>query len=574
MSLLFFLRGAAVPSANFPAADITVGRTSQQSDYRLSLAIEHADGSTTRWGPGEIDGADIPTDLEFSTSMPGGFKDMQSSLLRRIDRDYPDQNLLDTVRVLGPGNETAWEGRMTMFPRQHGDQYTVQPGAEGWVAHLRDDETFSMIYVDRSLDGWGPPSRSRRSVLLAAGRGVLDSRVEPDITNGLPALTLPFFLDGSKPIVEPWYDAGPGNLLGELYIDWTTTSWGTTASDANWQIRVYSSSDDALSASTDLVGSSLNQSVLLGAQYVTVGTARRYVLLEAFYDATTSSAPTTERQATFRKVTVYGDHDLTQVGDAPGGFYGGDIIEHALAAAAPRLVLGDIDQGSVIIAHLVFRDPTQVEEVVRQVTDYEAKDWGVYDRREFFWRDPDPDRCCWQARLDEGARPSFDGPAGQTLLNGVFVVYKDPAGTTHTVGPPGSNAETTDSTLADSDSSNPATALGIRKWAKLNLDVPTTEDNAIFVGAAWLADRLSPQRRGSVTLTGTVTHPTKGRRPVWAVRSGDYIQITDSGNNAQRRIIETRYDHATRTNTLTLDNADTAVEALIQRFGLAVAGVI
>src|SRR5215207_114690 len=106
--------------------------------YRLALSVTHADGRITRWGPDDPAWS-VPTGLSFGTSIPGGFKDGTCALLRRLDRDYPDEALFDSVRVYGPGNETAPGGGMAQLPGQHGDQFGGHPGGVGGVAHLEDD---------------------------------------------------------------------------------------------------------------------------------------------------------------------------------------------------------------------------------------------------------------------------------------------------------------------------------------------------------------------------------------------------------------------------------------------------
>lgn len=535
--------------------------------YSLSLQVTHADGSTTRWGPDEVEAKNIPGDLEFSTSMPGGFGDIQSPLLRRIDTDYPDQNLLDNVTALGTGNEVAFDGRMAQFPRTHGDQFSVTAGGEGWVAHLRDDETFSMIFADRGLDGWRSMSRTRQLVLIAT-RTLSEWSSTADVTTALPALVAN--LQGTTPHAESWYDAGPGNLISSIYYDATFSGNG-----GNYTAKINSEAGD----DADTGGSSTGNIAATGTASGTLAitTAVRYALAQYALTSLAVSTGTTSLGA-LRYLTVFGNHALTKQGTAPNqGFYGGDILAYTLAAVCPKLTYttgsgGSIEQGTFVIPHLVFREATTAEDVVRQVTDYQAMEWGVYEDREFFWRTPDPDRVCWQARLADGAEPGFDGPAAQTLLNGVFVTYQDQAGVTHTVGPPGSNAEVTDSSLADPSSTNPATLSGIRKWQKLDLGVPTSSAGAITVGSVWLADKLSPQRRGSVSLTGMVSHPTKGPRPSWCVRAGDWLQITDSNNSAQRRIVETRYHHSTRTVDCTLDNVSASVASLMARFAVVLTG--
>ncbi|HVJ27608.1 MAG TPA: hypothetical protein VM493_08685, partial [Vicinamibacterales bacterium] len=199
---------------------------------------------------------------------------------------------------------------------------------------------------------------------------------------------------------------------------------------------------------------------------------------------------------------------------------------------------------------------------------YHLYDWGVYDG-EFFYRQPDPDRLTWQARRSDGAKLTLEGETAEQVINGVFVTYPDPTGETKTVGPPGAVADATDSTLADTSDTNPVNSHGIpRRWAKLDLSITTTQAGAIQLGYVYLQERLLASRRGQVTLTGTVTHPTEGEVPVWRVRAGDWITIADHPSSSPRKIIETSYSHGSRTLTASVDNTTAKTEAILERLGL------
>jgi hypothetical protein len=528
-------------------------------DNGLAISITHADGTIARWGPDAPNAIDIPDDLTFGSSIPGGFKDLTCSLLRRIDVVYPDEALFATVRVYwAAGNETVWEGRVAQLPRSRGDSHSVTPGAVGWSAHLRDDPSFREIYIDRDLSRFGDSPLARRRFNATAARP--QGKIPVTSSTGGISWLPPNEALPTDEISEAFYDAGPGLLIDHIYYQGQRT--GAFTNFAAPLILAATGEDGS--------GGTTENLTLDGALRVaTAFTPARYGFLRLQVSAATT--PAAGHEQSYDIVAVVGGHGVTET--AVAGDVNGILASRALTdiitRAAPLLDPSGIDLTDYPIPHLAFREPVTAADAIALINGYHAWDWGVWENRVFFYTKPDPDRLTWEARLSDGARLELEGDTAEQIFNGVVVSYQDGAGRQLTVGPPGATTDDTDAALEDTSPENPVNAYGIpRRWETLQLSEPTNLLGATTLGTVWLAQHSLPQRRGTLTLTSTVTHPTKGAQPVYMVRAGDYIRIADHSNSVARKIIETSYSHGNSTITLTLDNTAPKLEALLERLGV------
>src|SRR5881409_89571 len=138
----------------------------------LFAEITTAGGTTYRWDANQAPGS-RPQNLSFRNKIGEGFSDATLQLARRVDLDYPDLNLGDTVTIRGADGSTVYEGYVVAFPRSLADTHSIGVTLTGWMAHAKD-RMLQEIYVDREVGGWGDMPLERKAALLGAGFSIGD----------------------------------------------------------------------------------------------------------------------------------------------------------------------------------------------------------------------------------------------------------------------------------------------------------------------------------------------------------------------------------------------------------------
>lgn len=534
---------------------------------RLTVLVTHADGRTTRWAPDEPTVENIPSSLTFQTAIPGGFTSCTLSLPREITRDYGDLALFDDVKVLAPGGQVRWHGYVARLPREHADQPRVQVECVGWSGSLTWDKSFRAVYVDPIITGWqGIPTAEIARMAAASLDGATLGAYSPGTSL---TLMLPEQAISNNADTQAWYIAPAGVEVLTVQYAGSRTNWpGTwTAPQMIWHVS------DEYNAGTSEIESPTLDSTL---RYATPATPRRYVSIDTYTGA--AATPTKGATEEWTTLAVFGNHGLTRRSNLPDhdGFYASDLIADVVAKQCPFLRTNITTTGFVIPV-AVFREPTDAASVIEQVNAYHLYEYGCWTAQdgtpEFFYRMP-TDELVWEARLDQGAKLNLEGDDASGWWNGVVVSYVDPWGRERIAAPTGADADTTSDSLLDASESNPVNAHNLgRKWADLRLSNPTTDAGAVQIGAAWLTETNLPQRRGSLTLTGTVNHPVEGAVPVGRVRAGDWIRVADKPGDVARRIVSTSYTHPGQL-TCDVGGMPARVESILERIGVSLIGRI
>lgn len=556
---------------------------------RLSAIVRHPDGSQTQWTQDEVDVGLVPGAVTLGTSMPGGFRSASARFLRSLQREGTE-GPFDEVQFVGPGGEIAWEGRLDQMPRTSEGGGAVTPQAVGHVAILDDSKSFAGIIVDRTTDRWGQIDLARRQALNASFQ-VADGTTEWHSAAGpcVAPIVAPYAWStaAGRPYAAVGYDAGPGMSIGRVTAEMHRFGSQSGLSDPDWVFQIFGG--DTPDTLANFEGrTDLRLSGDGGDASYTAASPHRYWEAAAYYSgASNSTATGPEFGFRLYDVAMHGPHGLTEYpgagtypdGTPIGGYLASDILAWALPQAAPGLRFtlghaGTIRPSDYPIPHLVFDQLSNGTDVVNAVNGFHQWEWAVWEDRQFYWHPTGERSRVWVMRTGERFVLAPEGDRATNIYTGVVVEFPGVDGRRHTVGPTGTSVEFVDDDLADRNPANPAVANGVQRIAVLSLQTPTTTLGATTLGRAWMIERSRASRAGSATAKGMVVDQDGNPAPPWMVRAGDQLVVADRPQDPARCIIETDYDHATRTVQMTLDNTASRADAVIQRVGASVIGVL
>jgi hypothetical protein len=528
--------------------------------------VTTADGTRYRWDANQPPGSRL-RNLSFSTKIGEGFSSAQGQLARRIDLDYPDLNLVDTVTFRGADGSVAWEGRMSAMPHSLGDTHGISVTLTGWMAHTKDRK-FSEVFVDRDLSGWGEPSAKRRRDLLLTFGTIHSPQTQPDPSNNETVVATPIngpWAAGYPPVSEAWYDAGPTIRIGKVIYSWQRN--GDTGSVAPWTWQVWLSNDDLLTAGgTSSTGNLVAAGPVTGST-LTAGalTSHRYAALQLYYNGAPGGADGATYSMLWKKLAVYGSHGLTTVTGEPNeppGVLASDVIRNIVGRWCPKLDTSGVEDTSYVIQHLAFKDRVFPYDALLDINKYHLWQLAVWEDKTLHFKPYDLSEYDWEIRTDDpGTTFEPQGPGIDDVFNGMTVTYTDLlTGVPNTLTP-----DVYPNDLSTADPQNPWNEHGIDRWDEIQLSTPSTLQQALQIGRAALGERNTPKAPGTITVKGYIRDRAGSQQPVWKVRAGDTIAVTNYPNATPRLIVETTYDDEQKQVSLSIDRPFALLDAYLDR---------
>lgn len=550
-----------------PANSMPV-RVNERPPLRTYVIADTPSGTKHKWSSEEVQASNVHSGASWSDSMPGGFEALDCVLPRHPGVDYADMERGTTLTVKGAGGEILNETRLERAPLSSGDQMNVAPAATGWSNHLDDDNTASVVFIDRRLTAWRGPGAQRRLNLINNNiPHQQDASQAWDTGSNTPGLVLAVRGAWTSPVLprcEAWYDAGAGNRIAQIRAEWA--GWG----DAGWVLGVVVGADSTTGAEPS--GDVYNAAT--GVFDFRPSGRYRFAHIYWTYSSSPAGNDGNEYAVRLTNLRVHGDHGLPLATGENNvvGYTTASMVQYIVSRWAPqlRILPNSIVPGGYVVPQAAWTEKTTAGEMLRELCAYDLPDWAVWDDRTFWFYPRGLYGRRWKARV-EPTNLKETGKSWERVFNGVVVHFNDISGQSLSVGPVGSGADYETNALLDPDPENPANKMRIRRWGRLDMQVVGTAASATQVGRIFLNQVKLLDTSGSATIHGWIEDENGVVHPYHAVRSGDTIAFVNASDPSPRRIVRTTKNDETKTCEVDLDAPPEGMDALLARLGASLA---
>ena len=566
MSLLLLLKGTG--EAPEPTPEVVF-----DPDYRppleLDVEIETAEGAIFRLNADDLDAAQIPQGITFGTQRGDGFGTASFTLSRNILKDYPDINLLDTVRFVGRQGDIAYEGRIHSFPRTNDPEHQIQVSCVGWMTYLKSEPASDLI-IDRRLSLWGDPTIARRRYVLNTLERMLEGSVSVGAVESDEAyssgvsITTNRFSSSYESTGEAWAYAG-GETIAKLLYDYKQLSkWGSP--DTAWANIAGLADDDKAEPGTLDLGTDHDRTNATGQSVTATTSSRKWAFVEARRAKTASSEDSPNADA-YTNLAVVGDHGLTLRGTSPEqGYYASEIIEYVVNRHAPKIDTSEVQENTFVLTQAAWHDvDATAYSILQQVNDLVLWETNVWEDRKLYFEPADLSSYDWVLSTDDpGVTVMWQGDSIENFANGVVVTYSDFFGHTYKLYP-SDHPE-----IADESEDNPATRHGENLWTSVTMPWQGLEAEALQFGRAYLAEFNRPKRPGTYRLSGGHIRDAAGHwRQGWQVRNSQTLGILNHPQDFPRLITATGWTQDGKSLDITVDAPPSTLDSVVARHAIA-----
>jgi hypothetical protein len=285
-----------------------------------------------------------------------------------------------------------------------------------------------------------------------------------------------------------------------------------------------------------------------------------------------AQTPASGANVTFDRLAVYGDHGLTTYpaleSGSPDGVFASDVIKYLIATFCPELNSKGVQDTTYPIPHLVFRDRTAPYDAFLTVNSFHRWELACWENGTVHYGPATLDDYEWELRLDDfGTSFEPQGKSTEDVANGIEVSFTDVTNGRQTTLLPDDHSE-----LRDDSYLNPVNRAGLYRAAELQLSEPATTDMALQLGRTALAEFNLPKSPGTASKQAFIRDRAGNDQPVWMVRAGDRVRITDHPDDRVHYISETNYSHDSRSVSLTIDDGVQRLDAVLARMSAATTG--
>lgn len=532
-------------------------------DTELTVVVTDKDGNTTTLDSHASDPGYRPRGIACGSQQGSGFYTGGFNVSWPIDREHPALHLRDKVQFVGANGEVAYEGFITDLPRSTDSEGrgTLSVQLAGYMADT-SRQSFRMPFIDRELSPWGEVSIEQRIDLIAAGWNTDGGNltIAPDAT-GAPGMVSTRQGVLNKPINRFVYDAGPGVNIARLYVG-TQTLVVLGSGDANLEVfALFWSGDngeDQVATGDVKTVSSIDADIS--------DTPRRYAVMDWRYNNTAGGTAGVDYGVRWQNVWVIGDHGLStnDVSGVPQGVTASDVIRYLIGTYCPKLNTAGVQDHNYPIGHLAFRERTKVYDALLKVNSFALWQIAVWENGTVHYGPADLTKADWTIRHDEvGNQIGLQGDSVEQLRNGIIVSFTNVATGAKEELHPDDHPE-----LRDDDPENPWNAHGDKAYGDpFEIPFPVTQANALELGRIRLLEDNQVKAPGAFTVGPWIRDSSGMLRSVSEVRAGQTIQLVSSAtlSDRPRLIVETSYNHDSRTATIAVDSTLRLLDGFVDR---------